>query len=239
MTPPVPHRVQRRRTAGWRKPENTVVVTRPGRWGNPHIVGAMGYPVLPGGALGDSLVEITPQLAVDWHRNQVLADPEMIAAIRLHLRGRNLACWCGPGRPCHADTLLLIANCSEKRLAKLVDHRAPAPLSPSAPAGSSRGARPRPLDRKADPMTDTTTRALRPDALAALISTPNGIDRAFDREERTREVPHHGADPAARVHGGQAELEPVADAMLGEFGPVPLDRGGEARMQPPARHRGA
>lgn len=26
------------------------------------------------------------------------------------LRGRNLACWCEPGAPCHADILLRIAN---------------------------------------------------------------------------------------------------------------------------------
>lgn len=26
------------------------------------------------------------------------------------LRGKNLACWCKPGKPCHADVLLEIAN---------------------------------------------------------------------------------------------------------------------------------
>lgn len=26
------------------------------------------------------------------------------------LRGRDLACWCPPGLPCHADVLLEIAN---------------------------------------------------------------------------------------------------------------------------------
>lgn len=26
------------------------------------------------------------------------------------LRGKNLACWCKPGTPCHADVLLEIAN---------------------------------------------------------------------------------------------------------------------------------
>lgn len=30
--------------------------------------------------------------------------------IRTHLRGRDLACWCKPGEPCHADVLLEIAN---------------------------------------------------------------------------------------------------------------------------------
>ena len=36
----MPKRIQRKRTAGWRMPENTVYVGRPTRWGNP-------YPVTP------------------------------------------------------------------------------------------------------------------------------------------------------------------------------------------------
>jgi hypothetical protein len=31
----MPERIQQKRTAGWRKPENTVSVARPSRWGNP------------------------------------------------------------------------------------------------------------------------------------------------------------------------------------------------------------
>jgi len=38
-----PVRVQRKRTKGWRMPENTVSVTRPGRWGNPFKVGSMDW----------------------------------------------------------------------------------------------------------------------------------------------------------------------------------------------------
>jgi hypothetical protein len=33
-----PQRIQLRRTKGWRKPENTVVVARPSKWGNPFRV---------------------------------------------------------------------------------------------------------------------------------------------------------------------------------------------------------
>jgi len=36
---PGPHRVQLRRSKGWRKPDNTVVVARPSRWGNPFVLG--------------------------------------------------------------------------------------------------------------------------------------------------------------------------------------------------------
>jgi hypothetical protein len=34
----------------------------------------------------------------------------MIADIKYTLAGRNLACWCRIGQPCHADVLLEIAN---------------------------------------------------------------------------------------------------------------------------------
>lgn len=30
--------------------------------------------------------------------------------IKQHLGGKNLACWCKPGEPCHADVLLELAN---------------------------------------------------------------------------------------------------------------------------------
>jgi phosphopantothenoylcysteine synthetase/decarboxylase len=31
-------------------------------------------------------------------------------AIRTELRGKDLACWCPPDQPCHADVLLELAN---------------------------------------------------------------------------------------------------------------------------------
>lgn len=37
-------------------------------------------------------------------------EPHMIAYVRECLCGYNLACWCKPGAPCHADVLLEIAN---------------------------------------------------------------------------------------------------------------------------------
>jgi hypothetical protein len=30
--------------------------------------------------------------------------------VRRELKGRDLACWCKPDEPCHADVLLEIAN---------------------------------------------------------------------------------------------------------------------------------
>jgi hypothetical protein len=34
----------------------------------------------------------------------------MIEANLVQLRGRNLACWCPPDSPCHADVWLELAN---------------------------------------------------------------------------------------------------------------------------------
>lgn len=36
--------------------------------------------------------------------------PFTVADVRRELAGRDLACWCPPGSPCHADVLLAVAN---------------------------------------------------------------------------------------------------------------------------------
>lgn len=104
----MPERVRLSRKAGWRKPENTVSVARPGKWGNPFPAGGTG----PLGRFAPD------QEGAVGHFRQMLADPELRAAagypsdheIKATLRGKNLACWCRPGTPCHADVLLEIAN---------------------------------------------------------------------------------------------------------------------------------
>lgn len=96
MSRPIPQRIQLRRTKGWRKPPDTVVVSRPSRWGNPFSVVAYG-----------------PRGAVRKYRRWLQT---MIAAGEIDLgplRGKNLACWCAPDAPCHADVLLDIANQKE------------------------------------------------------------------------------------------------------------------------------
>lgn len=95
-----PVRIQRKRTKGWKMPENTVSVGRPGRWGNPFK--------------GDGAAEMFKKAFLDLN-----AFP-MSVQQRLHMRrirdtyrdlsGKNLACWCKEGEPCHADVLLELAN---------------------------------------------------------------------------------------------------------------------------------
>jgi hypothetical protein len=87
-------RLQQRRVKGWRKPPGVVLVGRGTKWGNPFRVG----------------VTSTGEEVVAKHRAWVLERPELITAIKAELRGWDLMCWCELGAPCHADTLLEIAN---------------------------------------------------------------------------------------------------------------------------------
>jgi hypothetical protein len=92
-----PVRVQRKRTKGWKMPENTVSVTRPGIFGN-HAACVC--------------CEHDPARAVELFREWVeqVASPSWKAKVRSELRGKNLACWCQLDQPCHADVLLELAN---------------------------------------------------------------------------------------------------------------------------------
>jgi hypothetical protein len=97
-----PQPIQRRRTKGWRLPPNTISVARPGLWGNPHRIGVNGC--------GDA------KTAVLWYEQDLLdltlKDKNQFSLLsRVHeLRGKNLACFCKPGEPCHRDVLLKYAN---------------------------------------------------------------------------------------------------------------------------------
>ncbi len=96
----LPQRIQRRRSRGWRMPEDTVYVGRLpnglGGWGNPFIVSE----------------HQTRQQAVDNFRRALLEGRLQfsVAQVRRELAGRDLACWCPPSAPCHGDVLLEIAN---------------------------------------------------------------------------------------------------------------------------------
>lgn len=113
----MPERVQLRRTKGWRMPPNTVKVDRAGQWGNPFRIGhpvdneyssriwGMRFPTNP--------IAKDAADAVELFRATIAA--ENAREIRRLLRGKNLACWCAPGQPCHADALLEIANATPQQ----------------------------------------------------------------------------------------------------------------------------
>ena len=84
-------------------------VCRPSRWGNPFKAKDFG------GNWG----------AYDMHRKTLLGDQARCKQVlgydqldvRVDLKGRDLGCYCSLDQPCHADTLLEVAN-SEAALAR-------------------------------------------------------------------------------------------------------------------------
>lgn len=108
-----PIRIQLRRTKGWKMPPNTVSVARgPGRsFGNPFSIGSVWR-----NERGNHFIEFTvcdPADAVARFKDMIGYCPRPYPTndeIKAALRGKNLACWCPPDQPCHADVLLEIAN---------------------------------------------------------------------------------------------------------------------------------
>jgi hypothetical protein len=88
------------------------LVTRPGKWGNPFTIDEV--------ASRYGLDRLAAQakavaLAGDWLRGSLdkklsPGPPPSREEIRAELAGQNLACWCRPGTPCHADVLIELAN---------------------------------------------------------------------------------------------------------------------------------
>lgn len=126
-----PQRIQRRRTKGWRMPENTVSVCRPGKWGNPfkmvglkcgcwevvdendvtYLLDMRHHP--EGKHEPVTTQRYAAREATDLFRSlftghRVFQEREVEDL--LDLQGKNLACFCPPDQPCHGDVLLELAN---------------------------------------------------------------------------------------------------------------------------------
>ncbi|MFI6266139.1 DUF4326 domain-containing protein [Micromonospora sp. NPDC051006] len=110
------------RTKGWRMPENTVYVGRPTVYGNPFRAGqSFCGPTIRCFYDPERLVaQFRFWISLDslphlfWDHDLIVAHVHLKAALdRGDLAGKNLACWCKPGDPCHADVLLEIANSPE------------------------------------------------------------------------------------------------------------------------------
>lgn len=124
---PKPKRIQRKRTRGWKMPEGVVSVDRATIFGNPYRVTRVKF--IPTTA--------HPEAGEEWHvdamdgtiycfktkrealeaavklfRFNVYSEHNGVYrdAVKLELRGKDLACWCPLDQPCHADVLLEIAN---------------------------------------------------------------------------------------------------------------------------------
>jgi hypothetical protein len=129
----MPERIQLSRRKGWRKPENTVVVARPSKWGNPFRVSGGTVFGIPWGEIRDYPIgtrfpKRDAYAAYASHSSQSGALAHAVDLFRTYvdvtrrdypdefetwvapLRGRGLACWCPLDQPCHVDVLLEIAN---------------------------------------------------------------------------------------------------------------------------------
>jgi hypothetical protein len=115
-----PSRLQRRRTVGWRKPERAVYVGRPTRFGNParlvHAPHGLVVEWTDGGTVGTWPDEaVARRYAVTLFEHWI-RQPEQAGfrdLVRAELAGRDLLCWCPLDQPCHADSLIRIANSQE------------------------------------------------------------------------------------------------------------------------------
>lgn len=107
-----PKRIQRKRTKGWRMPAGALYVGRPTKWANPYKgddAAALFRRDIEAAIVG----QLSPAELDFWRQNHPLgaAGPAYILAqAKEQLRGFDLCCWCPPGRSCHADFLLEIAN---------------------------------------------------------------------------------------------------------------------------------
>lgn len=121
-----PHRIQRKRAAGWRMPEGAIYVGRGSYLGNPYRIyehcrgpngdwgiedaGRFNLPCGHGWTNRDAAARV----AVGMYR--VAFDEAFPVggsaryAVLADLRGHDLACWCPLNSPCHADVLLELAN---------------------------------------------------------------------------------------------------------------------------------
>ena len=126
----MPHRIQLRRTPGWRMPADAVKVDRTTRWGNPfcdseparrreaYMLTRQGLHWLPGCHWSRQDVV---RMHAEWLAGQIPRGTDG-QALPVHpkvlpvlpdlepLRGKHLACWCRLDKPCHADALLRLAN---------------------------------------------------------------------------------------------------------------------------------
>ncbi len=113
-------RIQRKRTKGWRMPENAKYVGRPTKWGNPFKLTSDGWilyyktgkligsPWCYWSATGGFETKDIVELYGMWLKGELktkapyLPTPPSID----ELEGKDLACFCSLSEPCHVDAIL-------------------------------------------------------------------------------------------------------------------------------------
>lgn len=99
-----PKRHQLSRRKGYRKPDGVVSVSRPGKFGNPFKTADEFRQALD--LYLNGYIDFFSALTNDYQYDRIIDIAENLE----QLRGKDLACWCGPDKPCHADVLIEFAN---------------------------------------------------------------------------------------------------------------------------------
>lgn len=110
----LPVRIQRQRTAGWRKPEGAVYVGRGSRYGNPFVGpnAVKAFTIWVDNSVTIQQMKWWTPISVhpSYYDSVDRYASEILGNWREELRGKDLMCWCILSRPCHADVLLELAN---------------------------------------------------------------------------------------------------------------------------------
>lgn len=112
----MPKRIQLKRKLGWRLGPNARSVSRPTKWGNPfnwqsYLPDAHDYSETEENVAKDMAVVDYENWLNGHYVIPIYEDQrKWILAHVKELAGLDLACWCKPGQPCHADILLELAN---------------------------------------------------------------------------------------------------------------------------------
>lgn len=77
-----------------------VYIGRPSKWGNPFTHKS--------GTLAEFEVA-TREEAIARYEEWLMAQPELVEAVKAELKGKVLGCWCSP-LACHGDVLAKVAN---------------------------------------------------------------------------------------------------------------------------------
>ena len=107
-------------------PDGAVYIGRPGKWGNPFVIGRDG----------------TRGEVVAKYRAYLLGNRALMAALP-ELTGKDLVCWCAP-EACHGDVLLELANpaqSNEARSTRAAEQAFPAAMAEIFVFGSNEAGR--------------------------------------------------------------------------------------------------
>lgn len=113
-----PKRIQRKRSKGWRKPENAIIIDRTSRYGNPFKVGQRYRYILALALMGFKDDDLINGIFVKDNAHAVELYKRMINVFTAKARkeffatfkGKDVVCFCKLDEPCHGDVILKEAN---------------------------------------------------------------------------------------------------------------------------------